>query len=374
MFNNIADKPNISKSILLFINFAYLLKYTARLTVFNLIIAIIISGIIIIVWRQKQNISNYIGRLNHYVILVIFVFVVLIIFHFVPKETLNIDRWSVITSFWDNFFANKYVYYAKSFDGNNPGPMPFYFIIALPFYFINELGFYSLLGVLLFMVLLKLNKTQTFYNFYFLLLITSAFILHEIVGRSNIFTNGMLIVLAMFYFEKYYQKSTKSHLVFGIIFGFLLSTRNVYVIPIIILFVFFLKSKRISFKNIIQVAAIAVVSFIATFLPFVWNHYDDFLLSNPFIIQSDFLLPLQYSLCFVIIAFPVALFCKQNNDVYFFSGCLLFATILFYHFYITAQVGFQQSLYNSKADITYFVLCIPFFIQHILFEEKQKSP
>jgi len=36
------------------------------------------------------------------------------IFYKIPVESLNVDRWSVITSFWDNFFKGEYVYFAKS--------------------------------------------------------------------------------------------------------------------------------------------------------------------------------------------------------------------------------------------------------------------
>ena len=84
-------------------------------------------------------------------------------------------RWSVITSFWDSYFATEYAYFAKSFAGNPPGPMPFYFIMALPFYLIGELGFLSIIGLLLFYWLMWYKKVDSIIRTLILLLILSSF-------------------------------------------------------------------------------------------------------------------------------------------------------------------------------------------------------
>jgi hypothetical protein len=59
---------------------------------------------------------------------------------------------------WDNYFSGEYVYFAKSNFGNPPGPMPFYYVLALPFYAVGELGYFSLLGIVVFVLLLRFAR------------------------------------------------------------------------------------------------------------------------------------------------------------------------------------------------------------------------
>ena len=119
---------------------------------------------------------------------------------------MHVDRWSVIASFWDNYFNGKYVYFAQSFDGNYPGPMPFYFILALPFYIIGELGIFSVLGIFVFMFLMKNKKNSNITSMYFILTASSIFYIWEVCSRSNIFINGVLILYSIICFFKNYQK------------------------------------------------------------------------------------------------------------------------------------------------------------------------
>jgi hypothetical protein len=290
----------------------------------------------------------------------------------VPKESLNVDRWSVISSFWQNYFNNEYVYYAKSFGNNYPGPMPFYFILALPFYLIGELGLFSFLGIVVFVLFAKkLEKNLSYASISFLLIATSLFYNWEICSRSNLFINGSLILISILYFFEKYKKDSKSNLIFGIIFGLLISTRNVFVIPYIVTFLFALRTKRIDLRNTFYIGITAVIVFGITFLPFVWNHFEDFKLMNPFVVQTS-LMPTKYNFLFVFIAVILSFLSKKEADIYFYSGITLFLTILFYFGYTIFNYGFNNSFYNSIADISYFILCLPFVIHHLFLNEKSE--
>jgi hypothetical protein len=297
----------------------------------------------------------------------------MVLLYIVPKESLNVDRWSVISSFWQNYFNDEYVYFAKSFASNYPGPMPFYFILALPFYLIGELGLFSFLGIVVFVLFAKKRGESFNYASISLLFIaTSLFYIWEIYCRSNIFINGSLILFSIVYFFEKYTKSLNSNLVFGIIFGLLISTRNVFVIPYIIMFLFALRTKKIDVKNTLFIGVISLSIFCLTFLPFVICHFEDFKIMNPFIIQSSFLMPFKYNLVFIFIAASLSFFCKNETDVYFYSGLTLFFTILFYFGYIIFNSGFNNAFYQSNADISYFILCLPFFIFHLFLSKKQE--
>lgn len=364
-------KETISLSVILFINFIYLNKYAARITSHFLVIALISCSTLYIIWLKKTVIAKKMNFFDKKIYLIFYFFLALSLLYTIPKETIKVDRWSVITSFWDNFFQNQYVYYARSFDGNNPGPMPFYFIMSLPFYFLNELGLFSLVGACLLPLLFKKNNVDHHFSLYFVICVFSPFYMHEVVCRSNIFSNALIIVLVIFYFFKNYNGSVKSNIIFGIAIGCTLSTRNIFVIPYIILFIYAIKSKFINLKSAISIALIAICIFAITFIPFAWNHISDFLKINPFIIQSDYLLPLKYSLWFVFFSFAFGFFCKNKNDVYYYSGVLLFLTILFYHLLITSSDGFLKSFFDNGADVTYFLFCIPFFMTYYLSTSKK---
>ena len=232
-------KSNISLSLFLFINLIFSIKYLSRVTDFAVPISILITSFYFLIFRYQDKLQVFTKHLKFANILGFAALVVTsyFIFQKVPVETLNVDRWSVITSFWDNYFAGEYVYFALSHMNNYPGPMPFYYIVALPFYLLGELGYLTIIGLLVFILLLKVLKesliTQTAY---FIIIATSPFFLWEIVGRSNIFFNSTLILISIVYFFKTIEK--KNLLWNGIIIGLLLSTRNVYAIPYVILFLF----------------------------------------------------------------------------------------------------------------------------------------
>jgi hypothetical protein len=361
--NNLAK---YSLFIFLFINFIFSVKYSSRITDFYLPFSILITLVFYLIYRKQEIFIRLLGKLkiNTISLLVFYFILCLFLFAKIPIETLNVDRWSVISSFWDNYFRGEYVYYAKSFDNNYPGPMPFYFILALPFYLIGELGLFSFLGLLLFILLGFNNFSKSKINIIFILTGFSLFFLWEICGRSNLFFNGVIILLLIKLFFKKYTMSLKSNLVFGVLVGLTLSTRNVFVIPYIITFIYALKSKRIDIKNTIYLGLICLITFAITFVPFVWNHMDDFLIMNPFIIQADGLIPFKYSLLFIIISIVLAFKCNQEIDVYFLSGLVLFLTILFYVVYKIIIYGFDRAFFMSGADITYFILCTPFLIFH----------
>ena len=367
------NKKYISLLVFLFINFIFCIKYLSRVSSYSFVFSLFIIGFYFLLWFKKEPITSLLIKLKLSInlLLTLYFLVAIALLYFVPKESLNVDRWSVISSFWNNYFHNEYVYAAKSFDGNYPGPMPFYFILALPFYFIGELGLFSFLGILVCVFLLK-KRNNSLENkvILFLLVATSLFYIWEICTRSNIFTNGSLILLSIVFFFKKYKKGWHSNLIFGALIGLMLSTRNVFVIPYLITFVFALKTKKIDLKNTCYLGIIALSLFILSFLPFVWNHFEDFKVMNPFIIQSSFLMPLQFSLLFIFIAFCLSFFCQEETDVYFYSGLSLFFTILFYFGFTIFNSSFKSAFYDSKADISYFILCMPFFIYSLFLNEK----
>ena len=373
--SSLVSKQKISLVLFFIINLLFGIKYLSRVTAFYPILIILFISAYVFCLEKKEVVISFLKRikLTLSILIVIYIIFSLVLFYLIPKETLNVDRWSVISSFWDNYFNDEYVYYAKSFDGNYPGPMPFYFILALPFYCIGELGLYSLLGIMLFTYLMqKHTKSKELSTIVFLLIATSLFYIWEISTRSNIFFNGTIVLLSIYFFFKRYKTNLNNDVLFGIIFGLVLSTRNVYVIPLIIAILFALKTQKINFKHLILLGLFTIIAFALTFLPFVWNHLEDFKIMNPFIIQSSFLMPFEYTIAFVLLSFLTVFFCRSESDVYFYSGLVLFLTIIFYFGYTIYVSNFETTFYGSRADISYFILCLPFVLFHCYYAQSEK--
>lgn len=367
------NKKNASLFILLFINFIFSIKYLSRYTSNYLTVSLLIVSIqVVIIYKFDLIFKLLIKLKTKSIYQLIFISVILLfIASKVPIESLNVDRWSVITSFWDNYFNNKYVYFAQSFDGNYPGPMPFYFVLFLPFYYLKEFSYITIIGLFLFYSILK-NKVSEKNKFLYVTLISSSlFIFWETISRSNIFFNGTLILLVTIYFLTV-KKNEKLLLLNGVFIGLVLSTRNVFVIVFGIAFIYLLLKKEYTFKELFFIGLITIITFIITFIPFIYNHLDDFFKMNPFIIQSSALMPSKYSFLCIFLSLIGALFIKSRLDVIFYSGIMLFFTILFYFGYTIILTDFKTTFFESKADISYFILCIPFCLYHFIICEENK--
>lgn len=362
------NKQNISLFIFLFVNFIFSIKYLSRATNYYLIISILILGFYFCLWKYMSLLNKKVfSNRTNFFILLLFVMTSIFIFNKIDVNSLNVDRWSVITSFWDNFFNGEYVYFAKSNVGNPPGPMPFYFILALPFYLIGETGYFSILGIIAFYLLMRKTKTELYIQTTSLLLISgSVFYLWEIVCRSNIFLNGSLVLCTLVYFLNLKILNLKNMLISGVIIGLVISTRNVFIIPYIIAFLYSVKANNVTIKQVAILGLISFSVFLITFMPFVWNNLEDFKVMNPFIVQSTFLVPFEYTLLFIGLAFMAGFICKKASDVYFYSGLILFLSICIYFAYHIVSFGFDSSFFGSGADISYFILCIPFTLYYIM--------
>lgn len=365
------NKKKISLIILLFINFIFSIKYLSRYTFNYLAISLLITSIQVLTIYKFDFIQKLLvkTKIKSIYLLIFSSIILLLIASKIPIESLKVDRWSVITSFWDNYFNNKYAYYAKSFDGNYPGPMPIYFVLFLPFYFIKEFSYITIMGLFLFYTILKKNHiSEKNKNLYVIFISTSLFIIWESLSRSNIFFNGALILSVTLYFLNF-NNTKKALLCKGILIGLVLSTRNVFIIVFAIAFIYSILNKKYSFRELFQMGFITIITFIITFLPFVYNHFKDFLQMNPFIIQSSALMPSKYSFLCIFLSILITLKIKSSIDVIFYSGIMLFFTITTYFLYTIVITNFNTAFFESKADISYFIFCIPFFLYYFLILE-----
>lgn len=359
---------NISVFILLFINFIFSYKYLLRETEYSLIISLILVFLGFLLLKNPFSLTLK-GKSLEIALLSVFGIISFFIWKKIPVETLNVDRWSVITSFWDTYFSNNYAYSAKSHMENPPGPMPFYFILTLPFYLIKELGYLSVLGVIFFYILMIFNKINPKKRLFVLLFILSSLsTVWEVACRSNVFFNSSLILATTLFILHQIKLNRVSIFTTAIVVGLTLSTRNVFIIPYIIVFLFFLKSKKLSFQQFFSIGILSVLVFFITFVPFIYKYWNEFLETNPFIIQSTFLIPFEYTILFIALAIGSIWLIKSDKEIIFYSGFVLFISIFIYMLYHILKSGFQEAILGNIIDLSYFILCIPFLLWYYIQE------
>lgn len=356
-------------TILFAINLLFVYKYSERQITFPEILTTLMAAYYAFIWifRRRIKLTQLKFNVLFLSLIVVFIGFAFLIFYKIPLSSLNVDRWSVITSFWDSFNNSEWVYSAKSYAGNPPGPMPFYFILSLPFLLIGELGVITIVGALLFAVFISgINSSLNSKLWSIVFLLSSFFFLWEVVTRSSIFFNSTLILGISIWFFNLKKKNSILFFIHAFIAGLLLSTRSIFAIPYIILFLYALRVKEVSFTRLFVYGLIAVLSFSSSFFPFVINHIHDFTEINPFIIQSTFLVPFYYTIGFLTLAFGSSFLCRTKNDVYFFSGLILFISILVYFLYHVINSGFKVAYFESIVDISYFIFCTPFLIYYLV--------
>lgn len=363
--------------IILIINLLFTVKYFSRYSIIGIWLGFAVFGfqILVLFYDKRRAFSKRTVTICSYALILLLACFAVGVHFLINPVSLNIDRWSVIDSFFTELFKGDYPYFAKSTMGNYPGPMPFYFAVAAPFYLIGESAILSLAGyvILIFMIIKNQNKTSGGGALVFLIL-SSLFVYWEIATRSNIFSFSIIILLGLKAFlsiDK--EKYDKMFFFSALITGLLLSTRAIFILPYIVVFLSTLIKKEIKIKSIIIYGLVSLAAFICTFLPFAFMFREEFLVMNPFIVQSSFLLPAGFVVLFVVISIALSFCVKNESDKYFYGGTSLFIPVAIYFVYQIVLNGFEKAFYQSNADISYFLFCLPFLFYYIMEHSKEKT-
>lgn len=362
------NKVLLSLFGIVLINFLFAFKYLNRISDFSLVISFIYIVVLFIGYKilnKQDKDATLFKRSIFFILLTFFIIVSGVIFKFIQIETLNVDRWSVISSFWDTASKGENPYSAISHMGNKPGPLPVYFILTWPFLKINELGWFTITGIILFVILIKnvTSNKKTTITLY--LLITSIGLIWEIITRSTIFTNSVLFLLAICYALNVNLLEKKHLLLSAIIIGLLLSTRTIFIFPLLILTIFFLHKQKYTLSRILIWYLIISIVFVLSFLPIIISFGEEFFHSNPFSVQSQQLFPIYLTPILIIITFLFGYMTKNKTEVILYLSLSLITIFIVYFIYITSITTLEGAFFQSKADISYSIFALPFFIYYI---------
>jgi len=363
-----STKSRIAWIMLIFISSMFAFKYLPRYHEYGYLLASAITVVQSILVFKAPAVDHFLNRRLFYLIgLLGLVVVTFVAVRYIEIESLNVDRWSVIDAFISEVFAGNYPYLGKSHMDNYPGPMPMYFVISLPFYLLGDLSVLSVTGYVIAAVyLFKFRKTLTTPATVLVFILTSFCMYWEVMVRSNIFTFTLLVLCGLVAFDRIPKFNRVKQFLTSVIVGLLLSTRSVFVLAYLIFYLTPLRNKEMKPGLWGMLSFVSALSFGLTFVPLLLLFPTEFREVNPFVIQSSVMMPGGLVTLFAVMALLVSLFVYESLDKFFYSGVVLFVSILMYALYHVVDSGFQSAYTGSVVDISYFLFAMPFLMYFIV--------
>jgi len=350
---------NFSAVFLMFVGALFILKYSSRYSdIFILSPFLYLAGSIIILFFVDKKITSRKNVFSnaHLLSLVGVIAVIAVLLTFIPQST-RVGRFPALIEWLSNFQQGIFPYGTKV----NPSGFPFLFFLASPFYLLGDAGYLEIFGLFLFLLLiLKYSKTTKEYwaKILFLLLLPTTF--YELAVRSELLTNTVLIISLFFLAEQNLKDNEKniSFIVLALLFGFFLSTRLIAFLWLAMFLLFFFRN---NLKNGAIFFTISLSVFLLSLLPFyLWNS-ETFLSKGPFAVQTIYLPKwIYFTLPFFVLY--IGWMIADFQELLFASGVLTFLLVSISFIMTIGDVGMYQAYFNSRFDISYYVLSIPFFI------------
>ena len=278
-----------------------------------------------------------------------------------PYE-LKIDRWSAIHHFIQSLFQGSYPYGAETHLHGYGSPFPVWQIFHVPFYLLGNVGLSFSVVTLLFIHSAYLQWGSKGGYLSLLLLIASPAYLYEVVTRSDMMTNFLLVGSVVNYLV-YFKITLKSHFIaIAILCGLTASTRLTAILPLFMLY--FQEFTQVSWQRKISFLLIAVMTFAVTFLPFwIWDAntllYSD---HGPFALQTSQIRDFDLIIFLVISIWLACKWKAKYVKLYAYTAVLLGFMVAYTFIFNMATRGDWSRLFGSTYDITYFNMALVFVI------------
>lgn len=344
------------------VNLLFVLKYSLRISSLFALVATVCYLIFAVgLLFGLKRIPEMKGRM---MIIIIFFFILLAVIGqaIFDPEKLQVDRWSAIDHFIGYLLAGQYPYAATTHLGGYGSPFPVWQVFHIPFYLLGNvaLSFVPVTALLVWSIYRLFGGGNALR--FFLLLICSPAFCYEVLVRSDLMTNFMLVLAIINMFLLYHIRLKEHPWTVAVIAGLMMSTRLSAVIPFAVFFMTeYLYDCDWKKKAAIPLLSLAV--FAVTFLPFLlWD--SDMLLFfqyNPFILQSrqgnitDFLI-------FVPALIGLSLTWKKFNTCLLHMAYMLLLLVIVTFVHNMWMYDNWDALFSPFYDITYLNMSLPFLI------------
>ena|GEM_PF-2323497 len=356
------------------VNFLFSYKYFSRRLPlpFALSIIWVVGSQVCWLWVSKLP-EYHFTRYRFFALTLLILLSSFFLLLYVPVGPLRVDRYLMVHVFWDNFFNGIHPYQPIG-GGNVPGPFPVYFLLNLPGYLLGEIGFINLIGLAVYAWLLY--RVQDSYRGRILALLQLVILVPfwwEIACRSVLFTNMVFGILTMYWLEFTWVRSRPFFT--GALAGLLLSTRSIVIVPLLAYASHLIKRSPGNGFQIFRGGCYALATLAITLLPLYLWHPKDFQEFNPILVQST-LLPMSLGLPILVITAMAATKAKDFYGVLYVSGVLITLSVLASFLLVIHSDGPRAAFWDSKFDISYFLLAIPFLVlsSSLLYPEPHRMP
>lgn len=358
--------------LFLFVNALFILKYVSRTSTNPYLVlgvyCIIITALVYFSSLQNIKKKEQLLKAGFYSLLFLIIATIAILLIKVDRYSVNVDRWSAVTFFLDNFFQGNYPYSAHTHvsETNYPSPFPVWYLINLPFYLMGDVG----IGLIFFILI-----TAFFIRYYFqswhksllflLLLVLSPAYWWEVMVRSDAMSNAFLVFIVIVWFEKSGKTLSANSLTAIILCGLIASTRLSAILPLALYFFKPFLSLNLK-KKAFFISGIALI-ILVSFLPFVcWDTQNWIFFSrNPFMSQSGIG---NIYVLIGMVALGILFSLKWTGLHSFFNA----ASIFIFTFVASSQIslivtrGINGSFFSDPTyDVSYFSLILPYCIGYL---------
>ena len=354
--------------VYLFINVLFVDKYMLRITELHYIcdILYLASGVGLLILAKL----SYKKKLNYRAILglggTLYVIGMIVIQYHVDPMTINVDRWSAIHNFLYNLFHGIYPYVAQTHLGGYGSPFPVWQILHIPFYLIGNVGLSFFAALILFLYYISKYDSYRTAVIALSLIAFSPAINYEIVVRSDLYTN-FLVICTLCDWLRHKKVRLEQHIyILGLLTGLCASTRLAAVIPIALLYGY--EFLQLEWRKQVVFIITTFATFTLTFLPFIlWDGAQLFFFEyNPFVLQTRQGNPSIF-IIFALCAIGFTIYKKDHLQHFnlYAGGLLTFLVIITFTYNMIFYGNYD--LYSSSYDITYLNMALPFYLNEIAF-------
>lgn len=353
--------------LFLIINVLFVDKYASRITEYHWFVSLayLIVGALIVWIVIKKLMSSIHASKWLMVIGLSFLLLAIVLQYFVDPLSLQVDRWSAIHNFLNGMLAGEYPYGQQTHLGGYGSPFPVWQVFHLPFYFLGNVGLSIFVVVLAFIGTLYYIYSNKVALMATILLVISPAFWYEIVVRSDLITNIMLMAVLVEWLSYKRIKLGDYPGLVGILSGLVLSTRLIALIPICVLYGY--EFLRVDWRKQCVFLLTTILTAVTTFLPFLFWEGSTLLFFeyNPFVLQTR-----QGSwivlFVFAMIAIAMTIYLKENKTYRnAFTGMILNVLVVMAFVEKMWQQNLWDALYSSAFDITYLTIGLPFYIAHL---------
>lgn len=345
------------------INLLFIAKYASRISdVLAMVACLVYSIIAFVTFAQIEKKDIFQNKKGLLVSSLVAIALLIALQSSINPYELKIDRWSAIHHFIQSLFQGSYPYGAETHLHGYGSPFPVWQIFHVPFYLLGNVGLSFSVVTLLFIHSVCLQWGSKGGYLSLLLLVASPAYLYEVMTRSDMITNFLLVGSVVNYLV-YFKITLKSHLIaIAILCGLTASTRLTAILPLFMLY--FQEFTQVSWQRKISFLLIVVITFAVTFLPFwIWDAntllYSD---HGPFALQTSQIRDFDLIVFLVISIWLACKWKAKYVKLYAYTAVLLGFMVVYTFIINMATRGDWSRLFGSTYDITYFNMALVFVI------------